>query len=273
MTRRRSRPPLALDGDLPPRLRRHSAQPLLDGALLPVVLWHGGDEVVVVAAEYPEAGDTGSPIEGIEAARELGALVFHAGTDASQRERLVTNGGRILGLTGTGESLEEARTACLRGGGEDLSCRRAVSSRHRWLIPPLPPRLVGILVGADLDRERMSPRPTSRSGRGIACELEVRPAPPRSPRRSPSTPARPGSAKSASSSPVPGWPPPLPGVVAAHTDLPVIGVPLRSSKSVLDGLDAPLSIAEMPPGRAGRVCGWDNARNAALLAVRILDSP
>ena len=40
----------------------------------------------------------------------------------------------------------------------------------------------------------------------------------------------------------------LPGVVAAHTDLPVIGVPLRSSKSVLDGLDALLSIVQMPPG-------------------------
>src|SRR5437899_8362822 len=40
----------------------------------------------------------------------------------------------------------------------------------------------------------------------------------------------------------------LPGVVASHTDLPVIGVPLRSSLSVLDGLDALLAIAQMPPG-------------------------
>ena len=40
----------------------------------------------------------------------------------------------------------------------------------------------------------------------------------------------------------------LPGVVAAHTELPVIGVPLRSSLSVLDGLDALLSIVQMPPG-------------------------
>ena len=40
----------------------------------------------------------------------------------------------------------------------------------------------------------------------------------------------------------------LPGAVAAHTDLPVIGVPLRSSLSVLDGLDALLAIAQMPPG-------------------------
>ena len=40
----------------------------------------------------------------------------------------------------------------------------------------------------------------------------------------------------------------LPGVVAAHTQLPVIGVPLTSSKSVAGGLDALLSIAQMPPG-------------------------
>jgi phosphoribosylaminoimidazole carboxylase PurE protein len=64
----------------------------------------------------------------------------------------------------------------------------------------------------------------------------------------------------------------LPGAVAAHTDLPVIGVPLRSSLSVLDGLDALLSIAQMPPGVPVAAVGVDNARNAAALAVRILKS-
>ena len=62
----------------------------------------------------------------------------------------------------------------------------------------------------------------------------------------------------------------LPGVVAAHTDLPVIGVPLRSSKSVLDGLDALLSIVQMPPGVPVACVGVDNAKNAAVLAARIL---
>ena len=62
----------------------------------------------------------------------------------------------------------------------------------------------------------------------------------------------------------------LPGVLAAHTDLPVIGVPLRSSKSVLDGLDALLSIVQMPPGVPVASVGVDNARNAALFAARIL---
>ena len=64
----------------------------------------------------------------------------------------------------------------------------------------------------------------------------------------------------------------LPGVAAAHTDLPVIGVPLTSSKSVAGGLDALLSIAQMPPGVPVACVGVDNARNAAVLAARILNA-
>ncbi len=62
----------------------------------------------------------------------------------------------------------------------------------------------------------------------------------------------------------------LPGVVAAHTDLPVIGVPLTSSMTVAGGLDALLSIVQMPPGVPVACVGVDNARNAAVLAARIL---
>ncbi|MBV9213358.1 MAG: 5-(carboxyamino)imidazole ribonucleotide mutase [Actinobacteria bacterium] len=62
----------------------------------------------------------------------------------------------------------------------------------------------------------------------------------------------------------------LPGVVAAHSDLPVIGVPLTSSTSVAGGLDALLAIAQMPPGVPVGCVGVDNARNAAVLAARII---
>jgi len=64
----------------------------------------------------------------------------------------------------------------------------------------------------------------------------------------------------------------LPGVVAAHTDLPVIGVPLTSKTSVAGGLDALLSISQMPPGVPVACVGVDNARNAAVLAARILNA-
>jgi phosphoribosylamine--glycine ligase len=64
--------------------------------------------VVLAAGGYPARGDSGSPIEGIEAAEASGAHVFHAGT-ALRGARLVTNGGRILNVTAEGETLEAAR--------------------------------------------------------------------------------------------------------------------------------------------------------------------
>ncbi len=62
----------------------------------------------------------------------------------------------------------------------------------------------------------------------------------------------------------------LPGAVAAHTDLPVIGVPLSGRLSAAGGLDAILSIVQMPPGVPVACVGLDNARNAAILAAQIL---
>ena len=62
----------------------------------------------------------------------------------------------------------------------------------------------------------------------------------------------------------------LPGVAAAHTDLPVIGVPLSSSLSAAGGLDAILSVVQMPPGVPVAAVGLDNAKNAGHLALRIL---
>jgi phosphoribosylamine--glycine ligase len=66
--------------------------------------------VVLAARDYPERGDAGTPIGGVEAAEAAGALVFHAGT-ALKGGRLVTNGGRILNVTAVGDSLADARTA------------------------------------------------------------------------------------------------------------------------------------------------------------------
>jgi phosphoribosylamine--glycine ligase len=64
--------------------------------------------VVLASGDYPELGDSGTPIEGVEDAEATGALVFHAGT-AKQGGRLVTNGGRILDVTAVGEDLGAAR--------------------------------------------------------------------------------------------------------------------------------------------------------------------
>ena len=60
----------------------------------------------------------------------------------------------------------------------------------------------------------------------------------------------------------------LPGVVAAHTTLPVIGVPIASG--ALNGVDSLYSIVQMPPGIPVATVGIDNARNAAMLAAQII---
>ena len=136
-------------------------------------------------------------------------------------------------------------------------------------MPSTETPLVGIVVGSESDRERMQPALDELAARGIAHELEVRSA-----HRQPDAVAE--YARSAAGRGVKvliagaGLAAALPGVVAAHTELPVIGVPLRSSKSVLDGLDALLSIVQMPPGVPVACVGVDNARNAAVLAARIL---
>jgi 5-(carboxyamino)imidazole ribonucleotide mutase len=136
-------------------------------------------------------------------------------------------------------------------------------------MSPAEAPLVGILVGSDSDVERMQAATDELEQRGIAWELEVRSA-----HRSPDAVAE--YARTARERGLrvlicgAGLAAALPGVVAAHTDLPVIGVPLRSRLSVLDGLDALLSIVQMPPGVPVATVGVDNARNAALLAARVL---
>jgi phosphoribosylaminoimidazole carboxylase PurE protein len=129
--------------------------------------------------------------------------------------------------------------------------------------------LVGIVVGSESDRERMQGAIDELEARGISHEFEVRSA-----HRQPDAVAEYGRTARERGVRViiagAGLAAALPGVLAAHTDLPVIGVPLRSSLSVLDGLDALLSIAQMPPGVPVACVGVDNAKNAAVLAARIL---
>jgi phosphoribosylamine---glycine ligase len=103
-----------VDGDLAVALAAAAAGDLTGVELgqLP-----GGAVTVVVTGEnYPEAPLQGAPIDGLAEASETGALVFHAGT-ALRDGRLVANGGRLLGITGTGESLAAARATAYRAVG------------------------------------------------------------------------------------------------------------------------------------------------------------
>jgi len=132
-----------------------------------------------------------------------------------------------------------------------------------------PGPLVGILIGSESDREAMDPALAELDERGISHELRVLSAH-RDPR---------GVAEYATTAQIrgvrviiaaAGMAAALPGVVAAYSDLPVIGVPLRSSNSVGGGLDSLLSIVQMPPGVPVACVSIDGARNAAILASRIL---
>jgi 5-(carboxyamino)imidazole ribonucleotide mutase len=128
---------------------------------------------------------------------------------------------------------------------------------------------VAILMGSKSDLPAMEKAETELTERGISSETRVMSA-----HREPDTVA--DYAKNARMRGIKviiagaGLSAALPGVVAAHTDLPVIGVPLTSRTSVAGGLDALLSISQMPPGVPVGCVGVDNARNAAVLAARIL---
>lgn len=132
--------------------------------------------------------------------------------------------------------------------------------------------LVGVLVGSESDREQMQPALDELDARSISYEFNVLSA-----HRDPQQVAEYASSAAGRGLRVliagAGMAAALPGVVAAQTELPVIGVPLRSEKSALGGLDALLSIAQMPPGVPVACVSIDGARNAAVLAARILAHP
>jgi len=130
---------------------------------------------------------------------------------------------------------------------------------------------VGIIMGSKSDMATMQKAADELSERGIRSEIRVMSA-----HRDPDTVA--DYCRNAHMRGIrviiagAGLAAALPGVAAAHTDLPVIGVPLTSKTSVAGGLDALLAIAQMPPGVPVACVGVDNARNAAVLAARILSA-
>ena len=127
--------------------------------------------------------------------------------------------------------------------------------------------LVGIIMGSDSDLPVMAEAARVLGELGVACETTIVSA-----HRTPDRLAE--YAKSAAGRGLEvivagaGGAAHLPGMTASMTILPVIGVPVRSK--TLDGLDSLLSIVQMPPGVPVATVGVDGARNAGLLAARIL---
>ncbi len=132
----------------------------------------------------------------------------------------------------------------------------------------LEPVLVGIVMGSESDREVMDAACRELDERKIKYEINVMSA-----HRDPDKVAH--YAKTAQSRGLKvliggaGKAAALPGVLASYTNIPVIGVPIKTSD--LGGLDSLLSIVQMPPGVPVACVAINGARNAAILAAKILD--
>jgi 5-(carboxyamino)imidazole ribonucleotide mutase len=129
--------------------------------------------------------------------------------------------------------------------------------------------LVGIIMGSKNDMDKMLPAEKALQEAGILCEVRVMSAH-RDPEmvREYCMNARMRGMKVIIAGA--GMSAALPGVAAAHTDLPVIGVPILGKS--LGGLDALLSAVQMPPGIPVACVAIDGAKNAGILAARIINA-
>ena len=230
--------------------------------------------VVMSSGGYPGPYENGKVIKGLtKAAGVRGVEVFHAGTVRKQG-RIVTNGGRVLGVTAVGNTLKEAIARAYSAVDEiswtNCYCRRDIGEKalRRTSVVDQKP-LVGIVMGSDSDLPVMKAAADFLRSMDICCEMTVASA-----HRTPEKAAE--YAQSAQKRGLKviiagaGMAAHLAGVLASHTDLPVIGVPLDASS--LGGLDSLLSTVQMPPGVpvATMGIGKAGAKNGGVLALKIL---
>lgn len=227
--------------------------------------------VVMAAGGYPASYKKGMPISGLEAVKRMrDVVVFHAGT-AQGEKGVETAGGRVLGVTALGESVEKAiKRAYLAVGKiawDKVHYRKDIGQKA--LVRLNTPPQVGIVMGSDSDLPVMEGAVNTLKKFGIPFEITVASAH-RSPARAAefAATARQRGVKVLVAAA--GHAAHLAGVMAAHTSLPVIGVPIASS--VLSGYDSLLSTVQMPPGVpvATVAIGKPGAQNAAILAAQIL---
>ena len=229
--------------------------------------------VVLASGGYPGPYETGKVIKGLnKAAKVEGVKVFHAGTEVRGKQT-VTRGGRVLGVTAIGADIREAIDRAYQAAElikwPDCFFRRDIGHRAlARLQAPVGP-VVGIVMGSDSDLPVMRAAAEFLDWAGVTWEMSINSA-----HRTPEEAAT--YARTARERGLKliiagaGMAAHLAGVLAAHTNLPVIGVPLDASS--LNGLDALLSTVQMPPGIpvATMGIGKAGAKNAAVLAVRIL---
>ena len=231
--------------------------------------------VVMASGGYPGPYTNGKIISGLtKAAAIAGVEVFHAGT-LRKGGRIVTNGGRVLGITAVGTTLQVAIDRAYKGvdaiGWTQSFHRTDIGAKalKRNVVVGKKVPLVGIVMGSDSDLPVMRAAADFLKSVGVCCEMTVASA-----HRTPERAAE--YAKTASDRGLKviiagaGMAAHLAGVLAAHTDLPVIGVPLDASP--LGGMDSLLSTVQMPPGIpvATMGIGKAGAKNAGVFALKLL---
>ena len=230
--------------------------------------------VVMASGGYPGKYEKGKIIKGLtNAAKVPGVEVFHAGT-AVKNKRTVNNGGRVLGITAVGKNLEDAIARAYRSVGQiswtGAYFRSDIGAKalKRNEKSPVNPK-VGIVMGSDSDLPVMQAAAAFFRKMDVPYEMTVSSAH-MTPQRTVKWIESSGQKGIKVIIAGAGMAAHLAGVLSAHTDLPVIGVPLNASS--LNGFDALLSTVQMPPGIpvATMGIGKAGAVNAAVLAVRIL---
>ena len=230
--------------------------------------------VVLASGGYPGSFEKGREINGLDVAATCqGVMVFHAGT-ALRDGRLVTNAGRVLGVTALGQdikdAIEKAYEACDTISWEGMYLRRDIGHRAlARLAAARPAPQVGVVMGSASDWEVMKGTVKALEDLGVPVEARVLSA-----HRTPDQAlayAREAEARGLKAIIAgAGWAAHLAGAMAANTTLPVIGVPIASSP--LNGMDALLATVQMPPGIpvATVAIGPGGASNAGLLAAQII---
>ena len=227
--------------------------------------------VVMASGNYPGKYKKGLEITGIDAANRMrDVVVFHAGTRL-EGKRILSDGGRVLGVTALGDTVElaikKAYQAVAKINWKKVHYRTDIGKKALVRMQAVP--RVGIVMGSDSDLNVMEAALGIFKKFGIPIEMTVASAH-RSPERAAAyaVSARQRGLKAIIAGA--GHAAHLAGVLAAHTTLPVIGVPIDSS--CLQGLDALLSTVQMPPGIpvATVSIGKPGAKNAAILAVQIM---
>ncbi|VAW37031.1 Phosphoribosylamine--glycine ligase [hydrothermal vent metagenome] len=229
--------------------------------------------VVMASRGYPAKYDTGKPITGlVKAGKMKDVVVFHAGTAVKNR-RIVTAGGRVLGVTAIGADIGAAIARAYEAVGvirwDGCTYRTDIGHRALKRLENREAPVVGIVMGSGSDLPVMQAAADFLQSLGIRHEMIVSSA-----HRTPEQTAE--YARTAAGRGLrviiagAGMAAHLAGVIAAQTLLPVIGVPIDASP--LNGLDALLSTVQMPPGIpvATMGIGAPGAKNAAVLAARIL---